>query len=39
MVILLLDNSAQAVRFRTAHEFKEIPPGLRRSPVFRYVRG
>jgi hypothetical protein len=39
MVVLLLDNSAQAVRFRTAHEFKAIPPGLRRSPVFRYVRG
>lgn len=38
LVVLLLDNSAEAVRFRTAREFQSIPPGVRRSKVFRYVR-
>lgn len=39
VVVLLLDSSAEAVRFRTAREFKEIPPGVRRSRLFQYVRG
>ena len=39
MVVLLLENSAQSVRFRTAREFKTIPAGVRRSQIFRYVRG
>jgi hypothetical protein len=39
VVVLLLDSSAEAVRFRTAREFKEIPPGVRRSRLLQYVRG
>lgn len=39
LVVLLLDSSAEAVRFRTAREFKQLPKGTRHSKIFRYVRG
>lgn len=37
MVVLLLDGYEEAVRFRTARRFKEIPKGIRRSQEFMYV--
>lgn len=37
MVILLLDGYEEAVRFRTARRFKEIPKGIRRSQQFMFV--
>lgn len=37
LVILLLDSEEEAVRFRTARQFKEIPRGIKRSREFRYV--
>jgi len=38
VVILLLDSSAESVRFRTARKFKKLPEGVQRSVVYRYVR-
>lgn len=38
VVVLLLESSAESVRFRTARKFKELPDGVKRSVVYRYVR-
>jgi hypothetical protein len=38
LAFLLLDSQHEAVRFQTARQFKELPEGIRRSQVFRYVR-
>jgi hypothetical protein len=38
LVVLFLDTSEEAVRFRSAREFKEIPKGIRRSKEFRFIR-
>ncbi len=37
LVILLLDSEEEAVRFRTARRFNELPPGIRRSREFVYI--
>jgi hypothetical protein len=38
LVVLFLDTSEEAIRFRSAREFSEIPKGIRRSKEFRFIR-
>ena len=38
LTILMLDSAEEAVRFRAARQFKELPKGIRRSQVFHFVR-
>jgi hypothetical protein len=38
LVVLFLDTPEEAVRFRLAREFKEIPGGIRRTKEFRFIR-
>jgi len=39
VVVLLLESSAETVRFKTARKFEDLPKGVQRSAVYRYVRG
>lgn len=38
LTILMLDSAEEAVRFRAARQFKELPKGIPRSKVFHFVR-
>jgi len=38
LLVLMLDTEGEAIRFRTARKFDELPVGIRKSQIFRFTR-